>query len=203
MLCNNERMCLSMSKIDERINQNENVFAGIIGSFLFSLVGGVVWFLLWQIDMLAAISGIIGVVCAIKGYSIFAKKESIKGIVISIIMALIVMLLAWYVCLAFDVYNMFKDDFAAGYIDYTITFGTAFRNAYLFLEGSEGYYSNLIMGLAFCVVGGIGYVSAAIKRVKAKNNSVTEADTVVEEQPAQYVLNGEPEYRVNPNDDNI
>ncbi|MBR5773403.1 MAG: hypothetical protein IKY44_01000 [Clostridia bacterium] len=200
-----------MSNINERINENENVFAGIVGSFLFSLVGGVVWFLLWQADILAAISGIIGVVCAIKGYSIFAKKESIKGIVISVIISLLVMVLAWYFCLAYDVYNKYQNDFAQGYIDFTITFGAAFRNAYYFLEGSEGYYSGLAMGLVFCVIGGAGYASAAIKRVKAAKQAGEQpapapCDEVAyeasEEAPEQNQYNGEPEFRVGSTDEN-
>ncbi|MBO5767302.1 MAG: hypothetical protein J6R49_02135, partial [Clostridia bacterium] len=57
--------------------KQENVLAGIVGALLFSLAGGIVWFLLYQIGFLAAISGIIGVVCAIKGYAIFGKRESV------------------------------------------------------------------------------------------------------------------------------
>ena len=41
----------------------ENVLAGAVGAFLFSLVGGILWFLLYQIGFLAAVSGLIGVVC--------------------------------------------------------------------------------------------------------------------------------------------
>ena len=57
--------------------KSENVLAGTVGAFLFALVGGVLWYVLYQIGFLAAISGIVGVICAIKGYSFFAKRESI------------------------------------------------------------------------------------------------------------------------------
>ncbi|MCI5512677.1 MAG: hypothetical protein MR471_00975 [Clostridia bacterium] len=40
----------------------ENVFAGAVGAFLFALAGGIVWFILYLLGFLAAISGIVGVV---------------------------------------------------------------------------------------------------------------------------------------------
>ena len=57
------------------IQKKENVFAGIVGALLFSFVGGALWVILYQFGYLAGISGLVGVVCAIKGYKIFAKKD--------------------------------------------------------------------------------------------------------------------------------
>lgn len=147
----------------------ENVFAGIVGALLFSLAGGIIWFVLYQIGILAAISGIIGVVCAIKGYSIFGKRESTKGIVISTIMAFLVIVLAWYVCLSYDVYLAYQEWYANGEIDYTLTFFESVSNAYVFLTDGEialAYLKDLGIGLVFCVVGAFGYVKAAIGKVK-------------------------------------
>ena len=89
-------------------NIKENVIAGIVGAFLFSLAGGVLWFVLYLFGFVAGISGLIGAVCAVKGYSIFAKKESIKGVVISVVIALLVMVLAWYLCIGYDVWDIHK-----------------------------------------------------------------------------------------------
>ena len=61
--------------------EKERILAGTLGALLFALAGGVLWYVLYQFGFLAGISGLVGVVCAIKGYSIFAKKESIKGLV--------------------------------------------------------------------------------------------------------------------------
>ena len=89
-------------------NPQENVIAGAVGAFLFSLAGGVVWFLLWQIGILAGISGVIGVVCAIKGYKVFGKAESKKGVIISVVIAAIVIVIAWYACLSLDVMHAYE-----------------------------------------------------------------------------------------------
>ncbi len=150
----------------------ENVLAGIVGAFLFSLAGGVVWFLLYQIGFLAALSGIVGVICAIKGYSIFAKRESVKGVVLSSVIAFLVIVIAWYFCVAYDVYNAHQQWFTDGEIDYTYTVFESIRFAHHWItDGSEYAISvlkDLGIGLIFCVIGAFGYVKSAIGR--AKNN---------------------------------
>ena len=151
------------------IPKEENVLAGTVGAFLFSLAGGIVWFLLYQIGFLAAISGIIGVVCAIKGYALFGKCESVKGVVISAVMAFISILIAWYLCLSYDVYQAYQEWFAMGEVDFTPTFFECVSNAYLFFEDGEiaaAYLKDLGIGLLFCVIGAFGYVKAAIGKAK-------------------------------------
>ena len=149
--------------------KEENILAGIVGAFLFSLAGGIIWFVLYQIGFLAAISGTIGVVCAIKGYSIFGKCESIKGIIISTVIAFIVIVLAWYLCLSYDVYLAYQDWYANGEVDFTLTIFESIANAHLFLSEAEiaiEYFKDLGIGLIFCVIGAFGYVKAAIGKIK-------------------------------------
>ena len=69
--------------LDQESEVKENVLAGIVGAFLFSLAGAAVYVLLNMIGYIASISGLVGAVCAVKGYSVFSKKESKKGIVIA------------------------------------------------------------------------------------------------------------------------
>ena len=149
--------------------KSENVLAGTVGAFLFALVGGVLWYVLYQIGFLAAISGIVGVICAIKGYSFFAKRESIKGVVISVIMAVLVIVIAWYFCLSTDVYNAYQQWYADGDIDYTVTFFEAVRGAYLFLSESDillGYLADLGIGILLCIVGCIQPIANAVRKAK-------------------------------------
>ena len=103
----------------------ENVVFGVVGAFLFSLAGGVLWYVLYQFGFFAAISGFVGVIAAIKGYAFFAKKESKKGIVISVIIAVVVLVIAWYLCLANDVFTAYSQWYADGEIDFQITFAEA------------------------------------------------------------------------------
>lgn len=95
--------------LNQQPDIKENVLAGLVGAFLFSLAGGALWFVLYLVGFIAAISGLVGAICAIKGYSVFAKKESVKGIIMSVIISLIVMVIAWYFCLAHDIYTVYKE----------------------------------------------------------------------------------------------
>lgn len=129
------------------------------------------YFILYQLGFLAGISGLVGVVCAVKGYALFAKNESVKGVVIAIVCAVAVQVIAWYLCLSLDVYNAYQDWYANGEVDFTLTFAESVRNAYVFLSEPEiasSYFLDLGVGLALCVVGAARSVIDAVKRVKNK-----------------------------------
>ena len=175
--------------------EKENVLAGTVGALLFALAGGIVWFLLYQVGFMAGISGIVGVVCAIKGYSLFAKTESLKGVIISIVAAVVVMILAWYLCLSLDVYKDFQRAFEAGEIDFSLTFGESVQNAYLFLEDPEialAYLKDLGIGLLLCVVGAYRSVANALQRIKQAKQMPAEASTEADA-PAQEAGTSESE----------
>jgi FtsH-binding integral membrane protein len=148
---------------------NENVLAGIVGAFLFSLAGGIIWFLLYQVGILAAFSGLIGVVCAIKGYAIFGKRESTKGIIISTVIAFIVLVLAWYLCLSYDVYDAYQLWYEEGHVDFTLTFFESVRAVPYFFEDKEiliPYLKDLGIGLLFAALGVVYYLSRREKKMK-------------------------------------
>ncbi len=162
----------------------ENVLAGTIGALLFSLAGGALWFVLYQVGFLAGISGLVAVICAIKGYSLFAKKESLKGVVIAIVSAIFIMVLAWYLCLSLDVYNAYQEWYASGDVDYTITYWEAIRGAYLFLSDSEillPYLRDLGIGLALCVVGAYRFIIDAVRNIKQGQQEQHTAPATYEE----------------------
>jgi hypothetical protein len=155
------------------MNEQENTLAGVVGAFLFALVGGILWFVLYQIGYLAAVSGLVGVICAVKGYTFFAKtkNESTKCLVISTIMTAIVLIISWYFCVAYDIYYVYNEAFAAGEIDFTYTFFEAVQVVpYMFLEDTEvlvAYLGDLGIGLLFAVVGVIYYLAQREKKMKA------------------------------------
>ena len=161
------------------VQEKENIVAGIIGAFLFALAGGLLWFLLYQVGFLAGISGIVAVVCAIKGYAVFAKKESLKGIIISVFVSVIVILIAWYICLSMDVYQAYQEWYNAGEVDFTLTFAESVRCAYIFLADGEilgSYLLDLGIGLALCGFGAYRSIANAITRVKEKKENTPEGE---------------------------
>ena len=146
----------------------ESLLFGIIGAFLFSLVGGILYYILYQIGILASISGAVGIVCAIKGYSFFSGSESKRGIVVSVITTVVVIMIAWYMCVSGDVYNAYQDWYAAGEVDFTLTFFESVRVAWRFIAGIPEYLLDLGLSLLFAGLGCWGYVSNLLKRRKAQ-----------------------------------
>jgi hypothetical protein len=165
----------------------ENVLAGAVGAFLFSLVGGILWFVLYQIGFLAAISGLVGVVCAVKGYTFFAKtkNESVKCLVISSIIAVLVLVAAWYLCIAYEIYLAYQGWFEAGEVDFTYTFFESVQVAPYFFEDPETlsvWLGNLVKGLLFAILGIISYLASREK--KKKQQAAMEAAKAADEQAA-------------------
>ena len=170
-------------------NQNniqENVLAGVVGAFLFSLVGGVLWFVLYQLGYLAAISGLIGVICAVKGYTFFAKtkNEDKKCLIISTAMTAVVLIIAWYFCVGYDIYLAYQDWFAAGEVDFTLTFFESIQSVPYFFQDSEiliPYLKDLGFGLLFAVLGVIYYLSLREKRMKRQAEEARMAEMQMNE----------------------
>ena len=161
------------SKVNEISKANENVLFGIVGAFLFSLAGGILYYVLYQIGYLAAISGLVGVVCAIKGYEFFSKGSSIRGIVISVIVAILVIVIAWYCCLAGDVYNAYQMWYEEGLVDFVPTYFECLRFGYEFLAEIPEYYGELAISLILSAVGCTSYIVKTVKDKKAKRREDT------------------------------
>ena len=168
----------SINVIEEKENEKrENVISGTVGAFLFSLVGGVLWYIVYQLGYVASICGIVGMACAIKGYEVFAKKESAKGLAISAVCAIFTIVCAWYLCLSTDVYQAYQDWYMSGEIDYTLTFPEAFRTAWLYLEEPEvarPYLADLIKGLLFSLLGAAGFIVDAIRKVFSRKKTAAD-----------------------------
>ena len=199
--------------MDNNVNTKENVLAGAVGAFLFSLVGGILWFVLWQLGFLAAISGLVGVICAVKGYTFFAKtkRESKACLILSVIISMLVLAIAWYACVAYDIYLAYQEWFAAGEVDFTVTFFEAVNAVPYFFQDSEillPYLGNLGMGLLFAVLGVISYLASREKKMKAQvaaeaaraaaeaeaakaSEDITTAEAVESEENTEYATDAE------------
>ncbi len=89
----------------------ENIPAGIVGAFLFSLIGAALYFIIYQIGYIAGICGFLIVILAGFGYQLFSgKKNSLIGIITSVVMLLVMIPLAEYVSLGYAVYDAFGAD---------------------------------------------------------------------------------------------
>lgn len=158
----------------------ENRLLGTLGALLFSLVGGVVYFVLWSINIIAALSGIIGVLCAIKGYELFARASSKSGIAIAVASSAVVMILAWYVCFCADLHTFYTALYEAGELESLPTMGLCLRYGYLDLPANPAYFVDLILSLAMSGLGCWGYVTRALRRQEAMEARQAEQNRTME-----------------------
>ncbi len=147
----------------------DNVVLGVMGAMLFSLIGGFMWFVCYKAGIFVSVVGFVAVICTNFGYKLFARGESLRGVVISVITSVISIVIAWYFCLSLDCYNAYQEWYVNNEIDYTITFYQAIRNAYKFLQYRDialSYGGSLILGLVTCGVGALGPIRKAINRFR-------------------------------------
>lgn len=141
----------------------ERIGWGILGATLFSLAGAVVYYVLWSVNIIAAISGIICVICALKGYEIFAGARTKRGILISVAVSAVMLVVAWYFCYCSDIRAYWESAFAAGETDYVPTVWECLSYGYLDLPANPGYMVDLILSLAMGGLGCWGYVARSLR----------------------------------------
>ena len=140
-----------------------------MGAFLFALGGGILYFLIYQIGYIAGICGLVTVVLAGFGYQLFSgRKNSLKGVVVSIIMLVAVIFLAEYLCLSFEIFQAFK-------AEYEISFFDAVRSTPSFLQEPEllaGVIKDLAISYLLGAVASFANIRAALKSAKAEKEAV-------------------------------
>lgn len=165
-------MNLSNQNVAE--DRSENVLGGIVGACIFSLGGCLLYFLIYQLGYIAAICGIVTYVLAVFGYQLFSgKKETAKGMIISLLITLLALALAEYLCIAYEVYDAY-------HLDYDITFFDAFNAVPSFLTDPEytDLRSGVISDVAFSyILGGISFLQYLYRnrrnqKAAARKNSV-------------------------------
>ncbi|MBQ3864642.1 MAG: hypothetical protein II781_02260 [Clostridia bacterium] len=142
----------------------ENVPAGIVGALGGAIIGAVVVVLMGQLGFVSALSGLIAAVCSLKGYELLAKKLSIKGIIISCVLMLVMLYIGNRVDWAIAVSKAFNVDFFS-----------AFRGIPELVkqeaEVRAEYIKNLVMVILFALLGAVPTILTAIKNQKVKYTS--------------------------------
>ena len=142
----------------------ENVLLGTLGAFLFALAGGFAYYLFYMFGIIAALSGLIGVICAIKGYEIFSRSRSNRGIAISVAAAAVVLILAWYICFGMMVRSIYVGMAEMGEVPSVPSVAWCVLNAYRFLPVHPAALWDLLVSLALAAVGCGGYVFRTVRQ---------------------------------------
>ncbi len=166
----------------------ENVLLGTLGAFLFALAGGVIYVVLHLCGFISALSALVGVICAIKGYAIFAKKETKRGVVIAVIMAALVIILAWYLCFCLIMVDQYQIWLESGEVDYAPTLLEYIPFAFYDLVVNPSYFLELLWSVLFGGLACWSYVANRTKReaaIAAQQQAQARTQMLAEQQAAQ------------------
>lgn len=145
---------------------NGNIVAGIVGAFLFSLIGAALYFIVYQLGVIAGVCGLVTFILANFGYGLFAgtkNKNSIVGLISAIVMMLIMIFVAEYFCISYEIFQIYKDE--------GITIFDAVRATPDFLvepELAKAVGSDLCFAYIFGIIASISNIINIIKSRKAK-----------------------------------
>ena len=141
----------------------ENLAAGLVGALLGSLLGMAALVLIGQLGYVAALSGLIMSVCALRGYEKLGGRLSGKGIAISAVLVVLMTDLGNQMDWAVSVYRELKD-----YYDLTVF--DAFRLipdliAEDILDGGQ-FCGGLVMQYLFVLLGAVPTIHSAMRNRK-------------------------------------
>ncbi len=169
--CGSTDLAVSAVKAANSENGNGNIIAGVVGAFLFSLIGALLYFVVYQIGFVAGICGLAIFVLAGFGYRIFAgtkNPNSVAGLIVSVIIAAAMIFVSEYICISYEIFVVFKEEVE-------ITFFDAVRATPEFLAEPE-IRSAVIEDLLFSYVFGfIAIIGNIVNIVKAKKQAAAVA----------------------------
>ncbi len=149
---------------------NGNIVAGIVGAFLFSIIGGLMYFVVYQIGVIAGVCGLVMFILANFGYGLFAKtknKTSVVGLVVSFIAMLAMIFIAEYACLSYEIYDAFKD---AADLGFDLSFFDSVKLVPELLkeepEVKRAVITDLIYAYAFGLLAAISQIVTMVKGKK-------------------------------------
>ena len=162
--CSNEIVQAFEANKQQKQNEKSKVIPGIIGALLGSLLGVLCWVIIFKLGYIAAISGIIMVICAAKGYELLGGNVDIKGIVIVCVISLIMIYFANQIGWTWEAYDALSESRA------NLSFFDVYRNLMDLIRYSDctrEFYGDLAMGYFFAVVGAASTVISYVRAAKA------------------------------------
>ena len=137
-----------------KMQKQEQVLPGIVGALIGSLIGAVVIVIVGQLGYVAAVSGLVMAICTLKGYEMLGKKLGTPGIIISCVLMLLMIFLAYQADWSITAAQFYETDFF-----------TAFRAMMDLIK--EGYVdSGLAQVSLFAVIGAVPTIIAMAKGAK-------------------------------------
>lgn len=139
------------------ITAKPNVVLGIIGALVGALLGVAIWIGLYQLGVIASFAGVAISYFACFGYGLLSKSKALKGVIISVVISVLLLLAAHFFCWGLEIYNAFK-------AEYDITLMDAMRSLPAIVFETElmiDFVKELLIGLILIGVGSVQFFRKA------------------------------------------
>ncbi len=147
----------SLVQNKERIkSQKSHLMPGLVGAFLGSLIGCVLWVLIYKLGYIAGIAGAVSIICALKGYEFLGKHLDVKGVFSTLIITIIMIYFANKLSITWDLYDVLKE--------YDVTFFDVYHSLLLLLKEFEivgAYFGDLAIGYILTLLCSFGSIKQA------------------------------------------
>lgn len=156
--------CLANFAANQPKLKDVNLPLGIVGALAGSIIGVIVWVIIYRMGFVAGITGFVMAVCCFKGYEMLGGRIDKKGVWIAVAIAVVMLAVAELIAMAFEIQGAFSDYYSIGLTE-------AFRMIPYFLEDSEvvgAVISDLAFGYVFMAVASFSYIKNVQKRVNTE-----------------------------------
>ncbi|MCK6129806.1 hypothetical protein [Parvimonas micra] len=151
-----------------------NVLLGTIGAIIGSLAGVALYVGVAMLKVFSSWSGAVALYCAIFMYTLFSRKLTKLGVVISIIVSCASMILAEVIVTSINIANR-----------YHFPFFEVFKNflkIYPKITNKFSFWIYPVIACAFVLIGGFGYLVGKNKNdVELIDNDAEESEEVIED----------------------
>ena len=147
----------------QQIKQKKgNLATGLVGALLGSLIGVIVFVLINQLGYIAALSGLVMAICALKGYEMLGGKINKLGVILTCVIMVLMVLFAENINLAIEILS----ELEAGF-DLSLFF-QAFRSIPEFIAGGyinmPAYIGELVMAYGLTALGAVPTIIGMFKQ---------------------------------------
>lgn len=152
-----------IQKVASRPKEKSSVIPGTVGALLGSLVGVLVWFIIYRLGYISAWSGLVMAVGAMWGYEKLGRALDLKGILISTVIVLAMVYVTNRLCWAYefmDGINKYGGD---------VTFGDCFKQLEDLIKEFDlrsEYIRDLVIGYFLTVIGMLSMIVSSIRNRK-------------------------------------
>ena len=153
----------------EKLEQSSDLLLGILGAFIGSILGCIVWLIIFKLGYVASFAGLVIGIGALKGYEKLGKTLDKKGVIATIFVIIVSVFFVNKFAWATSAYSELKE---------YLTFFECYSGLNELLEYSEltsSYNESLVMGYVMTAIGCFTLIKNAFKS-STGNYSITKKD---------------------------